>query len=94
MVEKTYKIVFILFAIESVFLIIGIAANKISYGTGLATSITKIGIFFLLFLTTIVRFSMNKLDTNTKKGLGISMIVFMLFLMTYFLIENTFKIEM
>lgn len=92
MTEKIYKIVFILFVIELLLLVVGIAANKISYGTGLATSITQMGIIFLLFFTSVIRFSLNKFDTKTKNGLGIFMIIFMLFLMTYFLVENTFKI--
>jgi hypothetical protein len=93
MTRKIYKIVFILFALELILIFVGISANKISYGTGLGTAITQIGIVFLLLITTIIIFTINKLETKRKNGLRIFMIILMLFSMVYFLVENTFKVK-
>lgn len=94
MTEKIYKIVLFLFVIESTFLVIGISVNKITYGSGIATSLTQLGIIFLLFFVLVIRFAIRKFESKLKNGIEISMIVLMLCAMIYFLIENTFKIIM
>ena len=93
MIEKLYKIVYWIFLIESILILIGINLDIISYGIDIQTPFMAIGIFIGLVFITILRLSLKKLTSTTKKTLGIIIISFMIFLCFYYLLEDQFQIS-
>jgi len=88
MIENFYKIVYWIFLVESILLLIGINLGLISYGIDVQTSFMTIGIFIGILSGTIIKLVFKKLNITTK----ILFASIMLFLSTYYLVEDKFHI--
>jgi len=94
MIEKLYKIVYWIFLFESILILIliGINLDIISYGLDIQTPFMAIGILIGLVFITVLRISLKKLTSTTKKTIGMIITSLMIFLCFYYLLEDQFQI--
>ena len=92
MLANLYKGVYLIFAIESIIILIGIISDKVSYGIDVQTPIMAIIIFVTLIFFTIARVLLIKIESEVQKGWALVLTIGMFMLCFYYLLEDNFKI--
>jgi hypothetical protein len=86
--NRIYKVGFIIFAVESILLLIGIRFNLITYGIETATPITEMIVFFVLIILSGLRFSWSYYSEKFKVIFAVIYTALMLILGLSYLIDD------
>jgi len=92
MIQKIYKISFLIFSLESILLIIGISLGYTTYGIDISTPIMQIAMIIALIIAIAFLIVIRKTNSTSKKTLAIILSVFQVTLCFYYLLEDQFKI--
>ena len=92
MIDKSYKIVYVLFLTESVLILLGISFDLITYGREIQTPVMMCAIALGVFIGTIVRLVLRKVDSQFKQVVALTFSTVMIFLCCYYLVEDQFGI--